>query len=157
MPQYDPKWPKITQNDPKWPKWPKMTQNGPKSPKMTKMTQNYQNGQNDQNDPKSPKMTQNDPKWPKMTKMTQNHPKWSKWSKPTRITKITRKSPWTQMAHSNPVFEFASLSSGTICHFVPGGSPNSMQLLTSHHSREVLSLTWSVGFIHYCPKTQNGP
>ena len=40
------KWPKMTQNGPKWPKydpkWPKMAQNGPR-------------------------MTQNDPKWPKIT------------------------------------------------------------------------------------------
>ena len=48
------KWPKMTQNGPKWPKydpkWPKMTQNG------RRMTQN---------DPKLPKMAQNYPNWPK--------------------------------------------------------------------------------------------
>ena len=48
------KWPKITQNGPKWPKydpkWPQMAQEWPKM---------VQNG---------PKMTQNDPKWPKMAK-----------------------------------------------------------------------------------------
>ena len=47
------KWPKMTQNNPKWPKydrkWPKMVQHGPR---MT------------QNDPKWPKT---DPTWPKIT------------------------------------------------------------------------------------------